>query len=259
MSKKTKAKAKKINTEKAPEATEAPEAPAESVVPPPKEVVEPKKPKAKAEPKASGGGVPDGVPDSAPNTTKEGGAATEKKVKSYKIVLADGSFISRLCGCGPKQAANKGLTQIYKRMEAGSLKASDIHNPTGAKAQDGSIIFCIQESTRGSSQRQYVYEGKRTKLEQPSQYYIVKANTATSVVGTNRGGDALTLSDASKYEVGKFVYHKKSGERAEIKAINNNTVKLTSAMGCAANTEVVCQQRISNLFKNQTRSFKKRA
>lgn len=92
----------------------------------------------------------------------------EKKImrkRTFKISLGDGKYCSRITGQTPKQAASKALTLIINQTLA-----------SGQKPSKGKLIFKIRETTRGSKQKEYSYQGEKVKLKVPTTYKIHAAN-----------------------------------------------------------------------------------
>ena len=101
----------------------------------------------------------------AVDASKQEGAVDtkEKSKRTFKIVGADGIASSRFTGSTPKQAADKALTQLYRRaVDAGTANESGVHE----------IDFTIKETTRGSKGKEFNYHGKREELKEPKQYTI---------------------------------------------------------------------------------------
>lgn len=86
----------------------------------------------------------------------------ERKVRSFKIIYVNANGEEqqmnngRYCGSKPKQAACKALTGIFK----------DLKN-SGKNIGDVGIKFCIKETTRGSNNKKFWYNGRREELENP--------------------------------------------------------------------------------------------
>jgi hypothetical protein len=94
--------------------------------------------------------------------TQKGGG---KKKRTFKIKLNENEFCSRITGHTPKQAASKALTLIINQKKQG-----------GGKLAKGKITFTIKETTRGSKGKEYVYQGEKIKLKQPTTYKIRSPN-----------------------------------------------------------------------------------
>lgn len=97
---------------------------------------------------------------------QEGGAEKKTlKKRTFKIKLNENEFCSRITGHTPKQAASKALTLIVNQKKQ-----------TGGKTPKGKIIFTIKETTRGSKGKEYMYQGEKVKLKQPTTYKIRSPN-----------------------------------------------------------------------------------
>lgn len=98
-------------------------------------------------------------------TQQEGGKNNNaSKKRTFKIKISDNEFCSRITGNTPKQAASKALTLIVsQKQQAGKLTK-------------GKIVFTIKETTRGSKGKEYVYQGEKVKLKQPTTYKIRSPN-----------------------------------------------------------------------------------
>lgn len=100
----------------------------------------------------------------APAPAQQGGKGTSSKKRTFKIKISDNEFCSRITGNTPKQAASKALTLIVsQKQQAGKLTK-------------GKIVFTIKETTRGSKGKEYVYQGEKVKLKQPTTYEIRSPN-----------------------------------------------------------------------------------
>lgn len=87
---------------------------------------------------------------------------TENKVqiRHFKI-LEDGEKTGRFAGKKPKQAANKVLTSLIKKMVQ-----------SGGDPTKKPFRFTIVECTRGSKGTQHTYEGSRKELAKPVEVSI---------------------------------------------------------------------------------------
>lgn len=91
---------------------------------------------------------------------QEGGKKQPAKKRTFKIKLNENEFCSRITGHTPKQAASKALTLIVNQKKQ------------SGKTVRGKVIFTIKETTRGSKGKEYVYQGEKVKLKQPTTYKI---------------------------------------------------------------------------------------
>lgn len=89
-----------------------------------------------------------------------GGADEAPDQRYFKIKSEDGTTHGRFSGKKPKQAANKALTSILKDKKKNK------------ETIRGEVKFTITECTRGSTQKEYNYVGKRQKLEKPMEVAI---------------------------------------------------------------------------------------
>ena len=98
-----------------------------------------------------------------PTNVQEGGSSKKaSRKRTFKIKLNENEFCSRITGHTPKQAASKALTLIINQKK----------QQTGGKPVKGKIVFTIKETTRGSKGKEYVYQGEKVKLKQPTTYKI---------------------------------------------------------------------------------------
>lgn len=90
-------------------------------------------------------------------------ANTKQKNRFFKLIDENDDSTGRFSGNKPKQAANKALTAIIKKMNATNSDVDSIGM---------SITFKIKECTRGSKHKEYTYSGFRQKLEEPMRVTI---------------------------------------------------------------------------------------
>ena len=102
----------------------------------------------------------------------DGGAQPKvmNKKRTFKIKLDDEKFCSRITGNTPKQAASKALTLLINQRKS------------QGKSTKGKIVFIIKETTRGSKGKEYVYQGEKVKLKQPTTYSIKASNGDTKEI-----------------------------------------------------------------------------
>ena len=93
----------------------------------------------------------------------EENANTKQKNRFFKLIDENDDSTGRFSGNKPKQAANKALTAIIKKMNATNSDVDSIGM---------SITFKIKECTRGSKHKEYTYTGFRQKLEEPMRVTI---------------------------------------------------------------------------------------
>lgn len=91
----------------------------------------------------------------------------KKKTRSFKIKLAEEKAYGRYTGDSPYQAANKALSELIRK------KKQD------GKATTGKINFTLIESTKGSSNKEHKYTGKRIPLKKPITYETKNGVTVT--------------------------------------------------------------------------------
>lgn len=108
------------------------------------------------------------TPPPAPTVeVQTGGGKPQQRKRTFKIKLTDTEFCSRITGFTPKQAASKALTLL---MNMRLKSPSKMH--VGVRQQGGKVVFTIKETTRGSKGKEYVYQGEKVKLKQPTTYQI---------------------------------------------------------------------------------------
>ena len=140
-----------------PAKTKAVTKPAKAVAPKESKVA---KKVAKPAPKAK---AKDVAPKKGGSTKKEVEKKTEttvNKIRHFKI-LEDGEKTGRFAGKKPKQAANKVLTSLIKKMVQ-----------SGGDPTKKPFRFTIVECTRGSKGTQHTYEGTRKELSKPVEVSI---------------------------------------------------------------------------------------
>nr|QFG73952.1 MAG: hypothetical protein [Megaviridae environmental sample] len=116
------------------------------------------------------GGAVKKTPVKKTATTQSAGSPSPDKKRTFKIVLSEGEFSSRITGNTPKQAANKALTRLIKQRRVNK------------KPTTGKIEFTIKETTRGSKQKTYSYVGQQQKLPTPTTYEIRTASGETKQI-----------------------------------------------------------------------------
>lgn len=89
-----------------------------------------------------------------------------KPIRYFKLIV-DGESHGRFSGFKPRQAANKALTYLMKLIGLNNNKT---------------IIFAVQECTRGSSHKTYNYIGERIKLDDPIQIKIGTPETGEKII-----------------------------------------------------------------------------
>lgn len=90
-------------------------------------------------------------------------ANSKQKNRFFKLIDENDDSTGRFSGNKPKQAANKALTAIIKKMNTTNSDIDSIGM---------SITFKIKECTRGSKHKEYTYTGFRQKLEEPMRVTI---------------------------------------------------------------------------------------
>jgi len=123
--------------------------------------------------------APEVVATPAPETTvvattaeaQEGTESSTRGKRFFRCVYrgTNGTVVNagRYSGKKPKQAACKALTAIVKK-----------NNVTTGE----SVVFLIQECTRGSKKKKYSYEGSQVNLETPVQITITKKDGSASKI-----------------------------------------------------------------------------
>lgn len=92
---------------------------------------------------------------------------TKKKTRSFKIKIGEEKAYGRYTGDSPYQAANKALSELIRK------KKNDGGSVTGK------INFTLIESTKGSSNKEHNYTGKRIALKKPITYETKNGVTVT--------------------------------------------------------------------------------
>lgn len=92
-------------------------------------------------------------------TTEEENGSRNRFFKLIEDTENAKNATGRYSGNKPKQAANKALTAIIKRMDATDVIGKE-------------IVFRIKECTRGSKQKIYTYTGFRQQLDKPMKVKI---------------------------------------------------------------------------------------
>lgn len=89
-------------------------------------------------------------------------ATGSKPVRSFKAQLPGSeTYCGRFTGRTPYQAANKALSRYFRSTDE----------------PETVVTFTIRESTRGSKNKVYTYEGQREELETPIEYTVGDGNT----------------------------------------------------------------------------------
>lgn len=92
---------------------------------------------------------------------------SEKKTRSFKIMLNGELKKSVFKGDSPYQAANKALSESIRTIMKNGGKVDD------------KIYFTLIETTKGSSRKEHEYEGYRVKLDNPVSYEVSSGQTIT--------------------------------------------------------------------------------
>lgn len=97
-----------------------------------------------------------------PTETETTTATGSKPVRSFKAQLPGSeTYCGRFTGRTPYQAANKALSRYFRSTDE----------------PETVVTFTIRESTRGSKNKVYTYEGQREELETPIEYTVGDGNT----------------------------------------------------------------------------------
>ena len=105
------------------------------------------------------------VAHAAEESQEGGGSGKMSRKRTFKIKVNDNEYCSRITGHTPKQAASKALTLIINQKKV-----------TGGGPIKGKTLFTIRETTRGSKQKEYSYQGEKMKLTTPTTYKIKSSN-----------------------------------------------------------------------------------
>ena len=90
--------------------------------------------------------------------------------RSFKIkTLNDNKLLGKYIGDSPYQAANKALSEIM-RLRQKNNESTDIV-----------IRFKLVEVTKGSKQKEHLYDGTRIKLEEPISYTLSNGQQITKI------------------------------------------------------------------------------
>lgn len=159
----------------------------------------------------------------------------KKGVRSFKALLpGETEFSGRFTGKTPYQAGNKALSKYYK---------------LNKDASGDTITLKIRESTRKSNRGVYVYEGSRTKLDEPVVYKITDKATGKETVITKEFKNHLKKQKKSELE-------------GEDSAATTKTTKGGKAKGAKKETksgkkETKSEKKSAKSEKKETKSEKK--